>query len=114
MALDEGDYDQARRLLIESLALRRQMANRQDIADSLLSLAELAVRVGDAERAARLLGAAEALRDGLGAVIHRVARARYDAYQALARAALGESAFYEVWAAGRTLTLEAALVVALA
>jgi hypothetical protein len=64
---------------------------------------------GDAERAARLFGAAEALREALGAPLPPVERAHYDRSIATVRAALGEKAFAAAWTAGRAMPLEAAV-----
>ena len=64
-----------------------------------------AAAVGEAERAARLLGAAEAERDRLG-LRYRVREDEAALAHAVAatRAALGERAFAIAWAAGRSLT----------
>jgi tetratricopeptide (TPR) repeat protein len=66
-----------------------------------------------AERAARLLGAWEALREALG--VPRVARecAEIERPVAAARGVLGEGAFAAAWAAGRELTIEQAVAEAL-
>ena len=65
----------------------------------------MAAAVGEAERAARLLGAAEAQRDRLG-LRYRVRedQAALEHAVAATRAALGERAFAIAWAAGRSLT----------
>ena len=65
----------------------------------------MAAAVGQAERAARLLGAAEAQRDRLG-LRYRVRedQAALEQAVAAARAALGEAAFATAWAAGRSLS----------
>ena len=60
--------------------------------------------LGQAERAARLCGAAEALREAIGAPVPRY-RGQYERAIALARATLGEQAFAAAWAAGRALSL---------
>jgi hypothetical protein len=71
--------------------------------------AHVAGAEGDAERAARLFGAAEALREALGAPLPPVERAHYDRSVAATRAALGEEAFAAAWAEGRALSLEQAI-----
>jgi hypothetical protein len=68
---------------------------------------------GAPERAARLLGAVQALRDAIGAPVPPEYRAAYERTAAAARAALGEEAFTAAWAAGRTLSWEQAVAYAL-
>jgi hypothetical protein len=61
---------------------------------------------GRPEPAVRLWAAAEALREAIGAPPKGVERARYEPLVAAAREALGEEAFANAWAEGRTLTPE--------
>ena len=62
MAREEGDYGAARALLLQSLALWREQGNTWwGICECLEELAAVALGQGQAERAARLFGAAEAL-----------------------------------------------------
>jgi predicted ATPase/DNA-binding XRE family transcriptional regulator len=60
-------------------------------------------------RAARLFGAAEALRETAGTPLPPVNRADYARDVAAARAHIGEDAFAAAWAAGRALSLERAI-----
>ena len=64
---------------------------------------------GEPTWAARLWGAAEALRETMGTPISPVYRADYERSVAAARAQLGEQAFAAAWAEGRTMTPEQAL-----
>jgi hypothetical protein len=84
------------------------------IAESLEIAARLALAEGWPERAARLLGAADALRDAIGAPLPPVYRAAHEHDMATARTALGDAAFAAAWAAGRALALEQAVAEALA
>jgi hypothetical protein len=59
------------------------------------------------ERAARLWGAAEALRDSLGLPLPPNEHPEYDRSLAAVREALGQETFARAWAAGRAMTLEA-------
>ena len=74
----------------------------------------MAAAVGQAEHAARLLGAAGAQRDRLG-LRYRVREDQVALEHAVAaaRAALGEAAFATAWAAGRALTPAQAIAEAL-
>jgi hypothetical protein len=97
----------------QSLALRRALGEPLGIAQCLEGLALTADR-DRAAWAARLLGAAEAIRERLGAPLPPVDRPEHDAAVAAARAALGDDGFAAAWAAGRTMTIDAATVDALA
>jgi len=68
---------------------------------------------GQFERAARFLGAAEALRETLG--FHRLPpdQGDYDQRFVSTRAGLGDTAFARAWAEGRAMTLEQAFEYAL-
>ena len=54
----------------------------------------------------RLFGAADALRERIGAVMFQLDRDRLAPYLAQSRASLGEGAFREAWDAGRVLPLD--------
>jgi hypothetical protein len=64
-------------------------------------------------RVAQLFGAAEALRAVLGAPLPPVQRADYDRAAAAARALIGEDSFTQAMTAGRAMTLEQAIDIAL-
>ena len=66
------------------------------------------------ERAALLYGAAANLRVAIGAPIPPVDRTAHEHTAAALRAALGEDMFAASWAAGQALSLEQAIVAALA
>jgi non-specific serine/threonine protein kinase len=113
LARDEGAYAQARALYVESLALRRQHDFRPAIAQSLEDLAALAARERQAERAIRLLGAAEALCETLGIQPPAAVPEEYERAVAAGRAALGEDGFAAAWAEGRAMSLDQAVGYAL-
>jgi hypothetical protein len=69
---------------------------------------------GEAAVAARLLGAADAVREASGAVPEPFEAAMRDRTRAAAREALGDDAFERALAEGRAMTLEAAVEYALA
>jgi DNA-binding NarL/FixJ family response regulator len=81
---------------------------------SLTSLGDIAKDQGDDGRAARLFGAAQALRQALGASLSPAERARYEPDLAATRAALGEAAFEAASAEGRAMPPERAIDYALA
>src|SRR5206468_1897601 len=96
----------------ESLALDLELGHRWGIAGSLEAFASLAAQEGRLERAARLFGASEALRDALGSVLPVGSRIQHQRHVALTREGLGEPAFAAAWTAGRAMTLEDALAYA--
>jgi tetratricopeptide (TPR) repeat protein len=108
-----GDYGRAKAVYQESLALRYEARNTCLIAASLEDFAGLAGRQQQWERAARLLGATEAMCADLGATLPIAIPDEYWRTISGARTALGEAAFTAAWAAGRAMSLEAAMCVAL-
>ena len=113
VARSEGHYDTARLHYEEALAMFRKLGNKAGIAYSLEGFAGLAGAQGQSERAVRLRGAAEALRETIGVPLPAVDRAKYDHYVETARAALGEEASAAVWAEGCKMTMEEAIEFAL-
>jgi predicted ATPase/DNA-binding CsgD family transcriptional regulator len=114
LAWRRGEYVAALALEREALALRRDAGNKRGIALSLEGLAWLATSRRRPERAARLFGAAEALREAMGARLPPFRQDDHDRSLAAARAQLGAPAFAAAWAAGGELPLEAAIAEALA
>ena len=110
---DEGDYPRARALYQESLRLRQELGSLFALAQSLEDLAALAGREQQWERAVRLLGAAEAFCETLGARPPVAVASEYERTVAEGRAALGEAAFAAAWAEGRAMALEQAVEYAL-
>jgi DNA-binding CsgD family transcriptional regulator/tetratricopeptide (TPR) repeat protein len=98
----------------ESLALFRELGDAPGTAVALEQLAGAAVVLGEAARAARLFGAAEALRERLEVPAAPARRRDRDRDLGAARAALGPDAFAAAWAAGRALPPDAAVAEALA
>ncbi len=114
LAYYQGDFGGARSLLEESLAIKQDLGDKLGIAECLAVLAEVASSRGQMEQAARLFGAAEALREILGAPRPRSQRAGVERHVTGVRAALGQEAFAAAWAAGRAMTLSEAVADALA
>ncbi len=69
--------------------------------------------LGHWEGAARLSGAAEALREALGTPVPPVNRAEYERNVRAMRAQIDEKAFAAAWAEGRAMTLQQATAYAL-
>jgi hypothetical protein len=75
------------------------------VAGTLAGLAGVSVANGDYVRAARLLGAAAALGESVGAS-HLVHHEQYERVLAATRAGLDQATFTQAWAAGRALAPE--------
>ncbi len=112
VACTQGDTAQAAALYRESLVLRRDLAAKRGIAESLEGLAATAMDEATAgsvpapagtERATRLFGAAEALRQAIGAPLPPIERAEHESYVAAARTELGQDQFASAWALGRAM-----------
>jgi DNA-binding NarL/FixJ family response regulator len=114
LAFDQRDYPAARAFHHESLALFKELEARQFIASSLEAFAALALAAGNAAPAARLFGAAEALRAAIGAPLPLRERASYTRNVAAARAHLGEQEFAAAQSEGRSMSLEQAVAYAFA
>src|SRR5436309_1522975 len=112
LAWMQGDSGAARALFEESLAIRRELGDKGGYAWSVEAFARLSARVVP-ERAARLWGAAESLRQSLGLPLPPNEREEYDRHRSAAREALGEEAFAGAWAEGRAMTSEQAIDYAL-
>jgi tetratricopeptide (TPR) repeat protein len=112
--LDQGALDEAVVWYRECLPLTLDLQSPQQTALCLQGMASVAVARGDAVRAARLCGAAAALREATGVHMPAVSRARFEKLTADARAASGEPAFAAAWAAGQALSPEEAIADALA
>jgi len=113
-ALGLGRLDEAARWLTQGLALSQTLSDPASSAWCLAGLGSAAAFDKEPERAARLWGAAERLRQAIGCRPAPAARATYERAMATARAQLGEEAFAAEWEAGAALTLEQAIVEALA
>lgn len=113
--LSRGDRERAAAPLEEALRQLQDRGDRVGIATGLLGLAGVALSRGRPARAARLWGAAEALREAIGLPLTPFVRSHYD-YEgdlAAARAGLDEQSFAAAWSEGRAMTPEQATEYAL-
>jgi hypothetical protein len=113
MELDQGDYTRAHTLFEESLAIRRDLGNKKDIAESLNALAALAAGQGQPVRAARLWAAAAALREAAGYLLPPREQEDYDRRREAARAACSEEESAAAREHGQAMTIEQAIAYAL-
>jgi tetratricopeptide (TPR) repeat protein len=109
VALHEQRLTDAVALLQESLELSRELGYREMIAYGLEGSAELDTALGHDERAALLLGAADALFEELGVALQDDDRETYERVVEELRARLGSDAFDAARAVGRGLRMEEAI-----
>ena len=106
--LGGNEHDLADRYLTEGLALNREIGNWAYVAYCLEGLAYLAGARGQGGRAARLWGAAEALRSTIGAGVPPETQPYYKRSIAAARAKLDETQWEAAFAQGMTMSAEEA------
>ncbi len=109
VATRQGDYQLARVSFEEALTPLPALGDKQVIAYLLQGFAAFAAARGGAEQAARLFGAAEALRAAIGAPLPPADQAHYDRDVADTRSRLTDDAFTTSWVRGRALTLDEAI-----
>lgn len=102
-------YELALTRFREALDLLGIVPNKSALAKTLEDMAKTIAAIGDAAKAARLLGAAQTLRSTIGSPIFPAERSEYDAEVARIRARLGDDAFLVQWRIGLSMTPERAL-----
>lgn len=106
LARTDGDLVTAASLHHEALALRDDLGDRVGVADSLEALAGLALARGSDDKAARLFGAAEALRQATGCAQSRLATTSYETDVATLHERMEGDRLDSVWAEGRALPVQ--------
>lgn len=113
VSLNSGDYEVASALYEEALTILRDVDDRWWLAWCLEGVAGAAVAYDFPERAARLFGAAEALRAAIGASRPTGFRSYFERDLAAARNSLDEAAFENAWEEGQAMTPARAIEYAL-
>jgi tetratricopeptide (TPR) repeat protein len=113
VAFEEANYTLAFSLHEKSLRLRWNVNDKWGLAYSLEALASLAAAQQNSERAARLWGAAEVLREATATPLPQNERPRYNSLVVASRNHLEEATFAAAWARGRRMGLEQAVTYAL-
>lgn len=109
VAIAQEDVDQAVRDAHDALAIAAESRASLTVADVIESLAALAVDSGDHREAARLFGAAAAIRDRTGQVRFKIYDADYAASVAALRNAMGDTNFDVAWTEGAALSTDEAI-----
>ena len=109
-ALAAGDHERAHAHFLDALVLTFEVSDMTNAAYCLQGLAAVAGAQGEQVRAARLLGAAEALLEAAGT--HLYAQMDHEFYERVADAAreqLGEQAWTQAHSEGRAMSFEEAV-----
>jgi predicted ATPase/class 3 adenylate cyclase/DNA-binding CsgD family transcriptional regulator len=112
VAIAQGEPDQGERDAHDALACAAEVEAYLLIPDILECLAPLAGQADSHREAARLFGAAHAIRQRRGAVRFKIYDAGYQASVTALRDAMGEKDFAAAWAEGAALSTEEAIAYA--
>jgi predicted ATPase/DNA-binding CsgD family transcriptional regulator len=110
---DGGDLHLAAERFRQGLMLLADIGDTWYLASPLSGLASIAALTGEAECAARLLGAVDELRERSGALVFPTEGQRSERAAAMARTAQGDESFARAYAAGRALSLAQAIAEAI-
>ena len=113
IARHTGDINQAKKIYSETIKGWQDLGNRSAIAHQLECFAFIAIAGEEPQRAIKLFGAAEALREKINSPMTDHERVEYDKEVALLRSLFNESDFSPLWTEGRALTMEQAIAYAL-
>jgi len=108
-----GNMEEAKDLYTQSLTSFQDQGHRPAIAHELECFAFIAISEHEPRRAAKLLGAAEALRERIGSPMQDLEQIEYDKAVVQARSSMKEPEFSTLWAEGRALSMEQAIKYAL-
>ncbi len=112
VAIAQGEPDQAERDAHDALGCAAELGAHLGVPDMLECLAVLAGASASHREATRLLGAAGAIRESMGAVRFKAYDADYQASVAALRDALGDKDFGAAWAEGAAMSTEEAIAYA--
>jgi tetratricopeptide (TPR) repeat protein len=109
----QGHFAQAKPLYRETIQEWQRIGHRAAIAHELECFAFIAKAQEEDQRAARLFGAAESLRENINIPMNPPEHVDYDREVSDLRANMDDAAFARAWAEGRVLTMEQAIEYAL-
>lgn len=109
----EGAPDRAQALFLEGLRLAKERGDKRVASECLQGIAAATADASDAERAARLLGAAEAMLGAIGATASQLERSIEERVGPVLRVRLGEAAWDAERAAGARLSADDAIALGL-
>ncbi len=113
VARTEQDFMQAKEIYRQTILGWQELGARPAIAHQLECFAFIAMAEEEPQRAAKLFGAGEALREKVQSPMSDNERVEYDQSVVQLRSMLAETEFISLWAEGRAMTMEQAIQLAL-
>ena len=115
IAQERGDYEEALAAYRESLLLTNDHGDLRFLTNAFAGIADVAASRGNPpEQVVCLYAVTALLREQIGADVETWLRARYERALEIVRVSLSSEAFAEAWTAGETLSLDEAVIAALA
>jgi non-specific serine/threonine protein kinase len=108
-----GNYEQAESMIKQGLVLCKELNAKYPFPVFIAILSGPVATRGDPERAARMLGASDALFKTMGLGLQPPDQPEIDRYKTSMREQLGEEAFKSAWEKGQAMSLEQAIAFAL-
>ncbi|MCX6382482.1 MAG: tetratricopeptide repeat protein [Armatimonadetes bacterium] len=108
-----GELVDAKDYLTQGLQITRQLRDRGQMVFGLWSFSQLNYEAQNYERAARLLGASDSLRDEIGSTLSTSAIEEHRVLQQAVQAALGDAEYQAHYQSGRTMNWNNAVTFAL-
>jgi non-specific serine/threonine protein kinase len=108
-----GDRERGEALAREAAACKHALDDRNGLAIVLETLAWMASELGQHERAAHLLGAAERVRHETSQAVIELFRTQHERSESAARRGLGNKSYQAAFARGRAMTIEEGVAFAL-
>jgi tetratricopeptide (TPR) repeat protein len=109
-----GNYTEAKKTYQHTIKVYQDYGNRPAVAHQLECFAMIAILEEEPQRAAKLFGAAEAIREATGHKPTDEEQVEEAKFMSRLRSMLSEAEFSALWAEGRALTMEQAIAFALA
>jgi tetratricopeptide (TPR) repeat protein len=110
---NRGDLDKAIEIYTETILIWQDLGHRGAVANQLECFAFIAVEVGQWERAAKLMGAAEALREAADTPMLIHEQSEYDLHFARLKERADQEQVEAAWEAGRHMSMGEAVAYAL-
>lgn len=109
----DGQHDKALSMYRETVLEWKRLGHRAAVANQLECFAFIARTHAQSERAVKLLGAAEALRETIQIDMSQLERVEYEREVSDLKANLDEKVFAQLWSLGRSMTMDEAIELAL-
>jgi hypothetical protein len=110
---EHGEYDKALIYYRRTIRLWQNWGHRAAIAHQLECFGFIAQALEDVPRAARLFGAAEAIRESINSLRTPFEQKEFEEAKSKLQKRMNEAEFIKVWDEGRSITMERAIEFAL-